>query len=378
MMLPKYYRCDANWFGARLLMEDLILISIQTGCKLPLPCGVKNIKGFTINNYDFLFLENSGCKLIKWVRGGQKVETIVLDKKYLCICYDCRENCYWGIAEGEPQRIYKLNTCFHETSCIGFNVACQQRAIGLCCDECGNGIWVCYRHELALVEKCSQKVTWYKSEDCRKTNLGILRQCGYGVNCDCESGHQVADPKSTDCRQVMEVMSPCCEESIKICVSEEQKLVGIAACPRRPEDDNCNFCVLLTKNYSHEFVIIEYCVKISSKQMDNCGSCPPNPCPPNPCPPNPNGGGSYEVMHSIALEEAGIAHILNAEGEKIQKAVATSDNIEQLICVNESVKRTLTQVTLLEGMLYSKLEAIVYSEDYCQDHENCYKPRQCK
>lgn len=70
-------------------------------------------------------------------------------------------------------------------------------------------------------------------------------------------------------------------------------------------------------------------------------------------------------MHSIALEEAGISHILNAEGEKIQKAVASSSNIEQLICVNESVKRTLTQMTLLEGMLYSKLEALVSYHDCC-------------
>lgn len=63
-------------------------------------------------------------------------------------------------------------------------------------------------------------------------------------------------------------------------------------------------------------------------------------------------------MHSVALEEAGIAHILNAEGEKLQKAVATSHNIQELLCINESVRKTITQITLLEGQLYSKLEVL--------------------
>lgn len=63
-------------------------------------------------------------------------------------------------------------------------------------------------------------------------------------------------------------------------------------------------------------------------------------------------------MHSVALEEAGIAHILNAEGEKLQKAVATSTSIQELLCINESVRRTVTQIALLEGQLYSKLEVI--------------------
>lgn len=73
-------------------------------------------------------------------------------------------------------------------------------------------------------------------------------------------------------------------------------------------------------------------------------------------------------MHSVALEEAGIAHILNAEGEKLQKAVAESTSIEELLCVNESVKRTITQITLLEGQLYSKLETL---SNICDEEPPC-------
>lgn len=65
-----------------------------------------------------------------------------------------------------------------------------------------------------------------------------------------------------------------------------------------------------------------------------------------------------EILHSVALEEAALSHILNAEGEKIQKAVAMKDaTIQDLLCINSSVAKTIREVTSLELVLLSKLEA---------------------
>lgn len=342
------------------------MITIQTGCTLPLPCGVNNIKGCIINCCDFLFLDYSGCKLIKWTKCTQAVETIALNQRYRCICYDSRENCYWGITECEPGLIYRLDACFCEVGHLAICGVYQQRPTGICCDNCQNGIWVCYPCQIALIEKCGGKVTWHKNEDSWKINLGVLMQCACRVNCCYEGG-----------RQMIAVMSPCCEESIELCLPKNYKFVGMASCPCKTEDCNCRFCLLLSKGCSHEFVLTEYCAGFSQGCAEPCCLCPPVPTPCPPEPPHPclhHCGGSYEIMHSIALEESGISHILNAEGEKIQKAVAISDNIEDLICVNESVKRTLTQVTLLEGMLYSKLEALVNCDDFCHDHTHPCPP----
>lgn len=329
------------------------MITIQTGCTLPLPCGMNDIKGFTINCCDFYFLDRSGCKLIKWSKCTQAVETIALNQRYLCLCYDPRENCYWGISECEPYLIYRLNASFCQVGHITISGAYQQRPIGICSDNCENGIWVCYPFQLAFVEKCGEKVTWHKNEEGRKINLGALMQCECRVNCGYEGN-----------RQIIEVLSPCCQESGELCVPKNYKFVGMASCPCKAESSNCRFFLLLSKNCGQVLVLMEYCVDFSQGTIVPCCPCPPKP---DPCPPPypPHCGGSYEIMHSIALEEAGLAHILNAEGEKIQKAVAISDNIEDLICVNESVKRTLTQVTLLEGMLYSKLEALVSCDNFC-------------
>lgn len=71
-----------------------------------------------------------------------------------------------------------------------------------------------------------------------------------------------------------------------------------------------------------------------------------------------------DLIQSIALQEAGLAHIINAEGEKIQQAIAMAQatdstiTIDDLIAVNQSVSDTLTKIIKMEMMLEFKLEEI--------------------
>lgn len=65
-----------------------------------------------------------------------------------------------------------------------------------------------------------------------------------------------------------------------------------------------------------------------------------------------------DIIESIALQETGLSHILNAEGEKIQKAVAMSTTADELLAVNQSVASMINAITRLEMMLQSKLELL--------------------
>ena len=94
--------------------------------------------------------------------------------------------------------------------------------------------------------------------------------------------------------------------------------------------------------------------------------CPPKPppCPPcPPCPPEPPCKdvceAAAQIMGSIALGEAALAHIMNAEGEKIQAAVANTSDVDKMIEVNASVRDTLKQVNDLEQTLLAKLQLVV-------------------
>lgn len=66
------------------------------------------------------------------------------------------------------------------------------------------------------------------------------------------------------------------------------------------------------------------------------------------------------LLSSIALEEIGLSHIMNAEGEKIQRMLKF-DNITmvELLQVNRSVERMLRTILKNQMMLQFKLEDVI-------------------
>lgn len=73
------------------------------------------------------------------------------------------------------------------------------------------------------------------------------------------------------------------------------------------------------------------------------------------------------LLQSIALEEAAISHILNAEGEKLQKAIAMQEcSHKDLLEINKSVEDMVDKITTLEVVLRSKLDLITPILEHCE------------
>ena len=73
-----------------------------------------------------------------------------------------------------------------------------------------------------------------------------------------------------------------------------------------------------------------------------------------------------DLIQSVALQEAALAHIMNAEGEKMQKIVALDEaEHEEMMELNVSVTRLLSVITRLEMMLVAKLELFI--DDFKMD-----------
>lgn len=72
-----------------------------------------------------------------------------------------------------------------------------------------------------------------------------------------------------------------------------------------------------------------------------------------------------QIIASIAMEELGLSHILNAEGEKIQYAIGSlpgstpGQKMEDVLTANESVRGMLDATSLNEMMLHSKLSRVL-------------------
>ncbi|MEG1848054.1 MAG: hypothetical protein RRX92_03015 [Lachnospiraceae bacterium] len=70
-----------------------------------------------------------------------------------------------------------------------------------------------------------------------------------------------------------------------------------------------------------------------------------------------------DIIESVALEQTALSHILNAEGEKIQKVVKDATTAEEMLAVNKSVQAMVGTITRLEMVLQSKLE--LFSDCIC-------------
>jgi len=72
-----------------------------------------------------------------------------------------------------------------------------------------------------------------------------------------------------------------------------------------------------------------------------------------------------QVITSIAMEEIGLSHIINAEGEKLQYMLGTLEGqqpaepptFEQILEINESVKDMLGQISFSQMFLMGKMQA---------------------
>lgn len=178
-----------------------------------------------------------------------------------------------------------------------------------------------------------------------KKYIVVINQCGEKIKCYCIDDSSI--PKNL-------IFNPCTSD-----------------CHNSPIwafvlKKNCYPYLCNTDIFFDDLGFIPYCCNYEI--CKECCCCE-NPCPDHdPC---------KDIMESIALIETAMSHILNAEGEKIQKILATTDDIDKIMCVNREVNKTIVNATHLEHTLYAKLSALSdcgLCDNLCDKDCDCHRP----
>ena len=72
-----------------------------------------------------------------------------------------------------------------------------------------------------------------------------------------------------------------------------------------------------------------------------------------------------DIIESVALEQTGLASILEAESDKIQAVVTNGGTNEEILAINDSVESMVNAITRLEIILQSKLS--LFKECLCTE-----------
>ena len=326
--------------------------------KTPIPkhCG-ETYSGMAFDGCNYYLLLPCMCRIIKINLQCKGTTVISTEREYSCICYDYEECCFWAASRDCFSRIYKLNCNFEEIDCIVVRGCSEWSGVitGIAYDCRADTLLVALGGSVVEVDKETEQV-WMKHKAPSLWITGICCVSPYYIITaikDCKQYIMKFDRNN----QLLETCLVPCEYIVK----------GIVFNPCGEECGGYVFDILVNKSGNYPYMIK---VKMEKEKF----GCRPFPCnysicksccgdhPHKPCDP------CTDVIESSALVETAIAHILNAEGEKIQKILATTDDFNEILCINKEVNKTIINATHLEHILYAKLVAIT---EYCDCEDSC-------
>ncbi|MEG1776883.1 MAG: hypothetical protein RR367_10255 [Clostridia bacterium] len=301
--------------------------------------------GIAYDGYSFYLTLPQCCQVHRYDHDLCYVDCIHTQDAYVSLCYDFKDHCFWALCAKVPNQLYKLDCSFRQIGSITPRL----------CDE---------------APLCLTGVAYHM----RRNTL--LLSFGGGIG----EVEKAEHPPIT----LLQAAPPCteftCVESAEGCYlygyqdAQEQGICVSSPCDHLPA------CCTIPKKYQlwdMAALPMAYCGSIGQKVylltvLNECASyiiegtlCCSSETPPNPC---DRAQGCNDLLESVALMEAALAHILNAEGEKIQKVVATEKSCRDILLANDSVLRTLVGVTHMEQILYDKLTLI---KAICCDSAPC-------
>lgn len=340
---------------------------IQLHSCVPIPVGCDtSINHLAFDGCNYFCTIRCKHELIRFDPCCSALHRYYTCREYDCICYDYCDHCFWASSRTCCGRLFKLDCSMNEIDYIQISESAEYGMVtGLSYDCCKNTLIVSFPCIVIEIEKeCETQKILYTAKEywimdilcicpcmlltvlrCNKCYILVINQHGEKIACLCIDG--LSEPKNL-------IFNPCMSD-----------------CHQSPLQ-----AFVLKKNYYpylcstdiffDDLGFIPYCCNYEICK-ECCCKKPCSDC--DPC---------QDIIESIALIETALSHILNAEGEKIQKVLAATDDIDKIICVNKEVNKTIVNATHLEHTLYAKLSALSdcglcdgLCDSECDCHRHC-------
>ncbi|MEG2440040.1 MAG: hypothetical protein RSB37_00890 [Acetivibrio sp.] len=318
--------------------------------------------GIAFDGCYFYFTCTNICEIIKYDICFCEVGCYKTKRVYNSICYDNKENCFWAASERNPCKVFKLDSKFMEIDCL---MVCQYNN----CDGIIVGVsYDCQSHSLVIA--FTNRIVQMDTLDCTKQRI-LQKGC-----CEVNIGVVSIAPDyilTTIQGKTQSISIYGCEDEVKekYEVPPEYYVRSILFYPCKTECETKYVCyILAVKNCGHTY-LLEWEMNAASLNINECNFCICHrDCEEKPCPsPTPS---CNDIIESIAIMEMALAHILNAEGEKLQKVIAGTKDINKILEVNKVVNQVVVDVTHLEIALYDKLALV---KEICKICGEC--PKEC-
>lgn len=326
------------------------MITVETSYTRKISCPIDHVNSIAYNGIDYALLIGHRASITRLGEDLCPIDTQSVARCYSCICFSTQECCYYACSQNNPSLIYKLDLNFNELDTMSIDCSHDKAPIAISVHPTSPLILLLYPGEIIYWNLMSGTIHNIIDIDQDKHGLDIIAFHKGFILSFIRENKIFLEIACSQCDKHKYVEIPCKYEYLAMTLLD--------ICYENSEQPKNFIQLILSERDCHQ--------QIAMVLQISCGGHEPSPHPGQlTCE-----GGKNEIIHSIALEEAGIAHILNAEGEKLQKAVASDTTIEELLLVNESVRKTITQITLLEGQLYSKLESLhcLCDEDSHDEH----------
>ncbi|MEG1578707.1 MAG: hypothetical protein RR336_08085 [Oscillospiraceae bacterium] len=283
---------------------------------------------------------------------------------YSCFCYDFKAHCFWATARSCCNQVFQLNRCFQEMDAIPL-CGGHGTVMGLSYNCCTDSLQLAFADGIATLEKDGTLHETIASTSCL---TGVCSLCPGTIVSALQNGNAALLIYGNNNQLVYTETLP-----------DGYMIKDILFNPCHPCAAHCKGVILdllVSKKCRYTYVLR---LELNQRQLGFCpASCNYHICQES-CP-TPSCAGRANLMESIALMETALSHILNAEGEKLQKVLASTDDVNQILCVNKEINRTLIHATHLEHALYAKLSAIADCDGDCgigQPEPDCTAAPDC-